>query len=174
MDIGGTFTDFVLLNASDGEVVTEKVLTTPEAPLDAVRRGIGAVLEKAQQRAPASGNNISPAEITAPIVHATTLVTNALIEGRTAKAGLVTTKGFGDTLLIRDEHRYDMYDLQIEFAEPPIPRERTVEIDERTLAAPAKGTKCSARLLAKNSAKRLRSSGKWELRLWRSASCIPM
>lgn len=133
VDIGGTFTDFVLLNATDGEVVTEKVLTTPEAPLDAVRRGIGAVLQKA------SGSNVSPADITAPIVHATTLVTNALIEGRMATAGLVTTKGFGDTLLIRDEHRYDMYDLQIEFAEPPIPRERTVEIDERTLAAPGEG-----------------------------------
>ena len=125
VDIGGTFTDFVLLNAADGEIVTEKVLTTPEAPLDAVRRGIGAVLGKTSGNK-TSGNNspgskISPAEITAPIVHATTLVTNALIEGRTAKAGLVTTKGFGDTLLTRDEHRYDMYDLQIEFAEPPIP-----------------------------------------------------
>lgn len=134
VDIGGTFTDFVLLNASDGEVVTEKVLTTPESPLEAVRRGIGAVLEKAREKV-----SVSPAEITAPIVHATTLVTNALIEGRTARAGLVTTKGFGDTLLIRDEHRYDMYDLQIEFAEPPIPRERTVEIDERTLAASGGG-----------------------------------
>ena len=120
------------LGPGDGEVVTEKVLTTPDAPLEAERRGIGAALRKAS----ASGNNISPADITAPIVHATTLVTNALIEGCTAKAALVTTKGFGDTLLIRDEHRYDMYDLQIEFAEPPIPRERTVEIDERTLAAP--------------------------------------
>ena len=137
VDIGGTFTDFVLLNAADGEIVTEKVLTTPEAPLDAVRRGIGAVLGKTSGNKTSgnnsSGSKISPAEITAPIVHATTLVTNALIEGRTAKAGLVTTKGFGDTLLIRDEHRYDMYDLQIEFAEPPIPRQRTVEIDERTL-----------------------------------------
>ena len=65
-------------------------------------------------------------------MHATTLVTNALIEGKTGRAGLVTTRGFGDTLLIRDEHRYDMYDLQIEFPAPPIPRARTFEIDERT------------------------------------------
>ena len=56
-----------------------------------------------------------PADITAPIVHATTLITNALIEGKIGKAGVVTTTGFGDTLEIRDEHRYDMYDLQIEF-----------------------------------------------------------
>jgi len=67
-------------------------------------------------------------------VHATTLITNALIEGKTGRAGLVTTDGFGDTLLIRDEHRYDMYDLQIEFPDPPIPRDRTFEIDERTTA----------------------------------------
>ena len=46
----------------------------------------------------------------------------------------MTTSGFGDTLLIRDEHRYDMYDLQIEFPEPPVPRDRTFELVERTAA----------------------------------------
>jgi N-methylhydantoinase A len=64
-------------------------------------------------------------------VVACTIVTNALIEGKIAKAALVTTLGFADTLLIRNEHRYDMYDLQIEFPPPPIPRDRTFEIDER-------------------------------------------
>ena len=123
VDIGGTFTDLVLLDASSGRVVVDKTLTTPSAPLDGVRRGVGALLAKA---------GVRPADITAPIVHATTLITNALIEGKTGRAGLVTTDGFGDTLLIRDEHRYDMYDLQIEFPEPPIPRDRTFEIDERT------------------------------------------
>ena len=68
----------------------------------------------------------SPADVRAPIVHATTLVTNALIEGKTARAALVTNRGFADTLLIRNEHRYDMYDLQIEFAPPPIPRDAHV------------------------------------------------
>ena len=77
---------------------------------------------------------MAPPDITAPIVHATTLITNSLITGRTGRAGLVTTTGFGDTLLIRDEHRYDMYDLQIEFPDPPIGRDRTFEIDERTSA----------------------------------------
>ena len=70
-------------------------------------------------------------------MHATTLITNSLIEGRTGRAGLVTTAGFGDTLLIRDEHRYDMYDLQIEFPDPPIGRDLTFEIDERTSATGA-------------------------------------
>ncbi len=125
VDIGGTFTDIVLLDAASGEVVVDKTLTTPSAPLDGVRTGVLQVLDRA---------GITPADVTTPIVHATTLITNALIEGKTGRAGLVTTKGFGDTLLIRDEHRYDMYDLQIEFPAPPIPRDRTVEIDERVSA----------------------------------------
>jgi len=125
VDIGGTFTDVVLLDAASGRVVVDKTLTTPSAPLDGVRTGVSQLLAKA---------GVAPSDITAPIVHATTLITNALIEGKTGRAGLVTTSGFGDTLLIRDEHRYDMYDLQIEFPDPPIPRDRTFEIDERTTA----------------------------------------
>jgi len=122
VDIGGTFTDVVLLDGESGRVVVDKTLTTPSAPLAGVRTGVTQLLAKA---------GVTPAEITAPIVHATTLITNALIEGKTGRAGLVTTKGFGDTLLIRDEHRYDMYDLQIEFPAPPIPRNLTFELDER-------------------------------------------
>ena len=123
VDIGGTFTDVVLFDAASGRVVVDKTLTTPSAPLDGVRAGVVALLEKA---------GVQPAEITAPIVHATTLITNALIEGKVGRAGVVTTAGFGDTLLIRNEHRYDMYDLQIEFPDPPVPRDRVVELAERT------------------------------------------
>jgi N-methylhydantoinase A len=125
VDIGGTFTDVVLLDGTSGTVVVDKTLTTPAQPLDAVRRGVLQVLAKA---------GIAPADVQAPVVHATTLVTNALIEGKTARAALVTNAGFADTLLIRNEHRYDMYDLQIEFPEPPIPRALTFELDERTTA----------------------------------------
>jgi N-methylhydantoinase A len=125
VDIGGTFTDVVLLDAASGRVAIEKTLTTPGDLLIGLRRGVDGVLAKAA---------VEPADVEAPIVHATTLITNALIEGKTARAALVTTRGFADVLLIRDEHRYDMYDLQIEFPEPPVPRERTFEIDERTLA----------------------------------------
>ena len=63
------------------------------------------------------------------------MITNALIQGRAGRAAVVTTTGFGDTLLIRDEHRYDMYDLQIEFPSPPVPRELIFELDERTTAS---------------------------------------
>ena len=125
VDIGGTFTDVVLMDRASGRVVVDKTLTTPSAPLDGVRTGVRQLLAKA---------GVTPSDITAPIVHATTLITNALIEGKVGRAGLVTTTGFGDTLLIRDEHRYDMYDLQIEFPAPPIPRERISEISEPTNA----------------------------------------
>ena len=125
VDIGGTFTDLVLVDAASGRVVVEKTLTTPSAPLDGVRTGVRLLLTKA---------GVLPSEITAPIVHATTLITNALIEGKIGRAAMVTTTGFGDTLRIRDEHRYDMYDLQIEFPAPPVPRELVMEIDERTNA----------------------------------------
>src|SRR4051795_186530 len=125
VDIGGTFTDVVLINAAGGRVIVDKTLTTPAAPLDGVRSGVRQLLAKA---------GVRPAEITAPIVHATTLITNSLIEGKIGRAGIVTTAGFGDTMLIRDEHRYDMYDLQIEFPEPPVPRDRTFELTERTAA----------------------------------------
>ena len=125
VDIGGTFTDVVLLDGATGRVVVDKTLSTPARPLDGVKRGVTAALAKAA---------IDPADVRAPIVHTTTLVTNTLIEGKTARATLVTNEGFGDTLLIRNEHRYDMYDLQIEFPPPPIPRALTFEIDERTTA----------------------------------------
>lgn len=124
VDIGGTFTDVVLLDAESGRVVVDKTLSTPSRPLNGVRTGVAQLLAKA---------GVEPGDITAPIVHATTLITNALIEGKTGKAAMVTTAGFGDTLEIRAEHRYDMYDLQIEFPAPPIPREMTFELDERTL-----------------------------------------
>jgi N-methylhydantoinase A len=123
VDIGGTFTDVVLLDATSGAVVVDKTLTTPTNPLDGVRRGVEQLLSRA---------GVRPSDIRAPIVHATTLITNALIEGKTGRAAMVTTAGFGDTLLIRDEHRYDMYDLQIEFPAPPIPRQLTFELAERT------------------------------------------
>ena len=138
VDIGGTFTDVVLLDAVTGAVVVEKVLTTPSAPLDGVRHGVTELLRRA---------GVRPTEITAPIVHATTLITNALIEGKAGRAAMVATAGFGDTMLIRDEHRYDMYDLQIEFPAPPIPRARTLEIEERVTATGAVVTKPSSAAL---------------------------
>jgi N-methylhydantoinase A len=149
VDIGGTFTDLVLLDAASGKVVVEKTLTTPKAPLDGVRAGVRSLLAKA---------GIEPSAITEPIVHATTLITNSLIEGKIGRAGIVTTAGFGDTLLIRNEHRYDMYDLQIDFPAPPVPRERVVEVAERTTATGSVVAEPSAEGLERITAE-LRSQG---------------
>jgi N-methylhydantoinase A len=124
VDIGGTFTDIVLAAPGGGRVVTLKTLTTGD-PLDGVRTGVTTVLERA---------DLEPGALEEPIVHATTLVTNALIEGTGARVAFVTTAGFEDVFAIRTEHRYDMYDIQIEFAKPPVARETIVGIDERTLA----------------------------------------
>lgn len=124
VDIGGTFTDVVLMGVGGGKVFTAKRLTTAD-PLDGVRAGISAVLEDAA---------LPHTALREPIVHATTLVTNALIEGRGAPVAFIATQGFEDVFGIRTEHRYDMYDIQIEFAPEPVPRERVFGIRERTLA----------------------------------------
>jgi N-methylhydantoinase A len=124
IDIGGTFTDVVLRRA-DGALVVDKTLTTHEDLLNGLFRGVQLTLEKA---------GATPAEVSGVVVHATTIVTNALIERKGARTALLVTKGFRDILAIRNEHRYEMYDPQIEFAAPLVPRELTFEVDERTLA----------------------------------------
>lgn len=124
VDIGGTFTD-VVLRRDDGALVTDKTLTTYNDFLEGFFRGVGQVLDKA---------GLTPKDVDGVVVHATTIVTNALIERKGAPTALIATKGFGDVLAIRNEHRYEMYDPQIEFADPLIPHELTFEIDERILA----------------------------------------
>lgn len=124
VDIGGTFTDAVVL-AGDGRAFVDKTLTTHGDLLEGFFRGVEGAMARA---------GIGPAEVTDVVVHATTLVTNALIERKGPPVALILTKGFGDILYIRDEHRYDMYDPQIEFAEPLIPRDRTFTLDERMAA----------------------------------------
>ncbi|TMV04352.1 hydantoinase/oxoprolinase family protein [Brucella haematophila] len=124
VDIGGTFTDIVLRN-SDGRLSVDKTLTTHEDLLSGFFGGVNAVLKKA---------GISSDAIDGVIVHATTVVTNALIERKGPPTALVVTEGFRDVLSIRNEHRYDMYDPQIEFPEPLVAPELTFGIKERTLA----------------------------------------
>ncbi|MDB5590546.1 hydantoinase/oxoprolinase family protein [Enterovirga sp.] len=120
IDIGGTFTDLVLLDA-DGKAVIGKLLTTPRNPADAVHEGFLAAC---------AAGGVSPPEVTR-IVHGTTLVTNAVLERKGVRTALVTTEGFRDTLEIATEHRYDMYDLEIERPEPLVPRKLRYEVPER-------------------------------------------
>ncbi len=120
-DIGGTFTDFVLVNDITGEFQTNKCLTTPSDPSDAVETGIQQFLQK----------NPGFMDHVTEVIHGTTLVINAIIERKGSKTGLITTKGFRDILELGREKRYDAYDIFSEYPEPLVPRFRRLEIDER-------------------------------------------
>jgi len=112
VDIGGTFTDFVMEDIERGTLTLGKTLTTPADPSDAVIDGLERLLAEA---------GISAGEI-AVLIHGTTLATNAVIERTGARTGLLTTAGFVDVLAIGRESRYDYYDLQLELPEPLVPR----------------------------------------------------
>ncbi len=118
-DIGGTFTDIVLLG-QDGRVVIQKHLTTP-APEVAVVAGVQAALGAAA----ATGSRVQH------VLHGTTLFTNALLERKGAKTALVTTRGFRDAVEIGREHRFDMYDLAMARPAPIAPRALRFEVAER-------------------------------------------
>ncbi|MBT3804890.1 MAG: hydantoinase/oxoprolinase family protein [Desulfobacula sp.] len=120
-DIGGTFTDFVLVNNITGEFHTNKCLTTPSDPSDAIEQGI----RELAQILPGFMDNVEE------IIHGTTLVINAIIERKGARTGLITTKGFRDVLELGREKRYDAYDIFSEYPEPIVPRSDRAEIDER-------------------------------------------
>ena len=120
-DIGGTFTDFVLVNNKTGEFYTNKCLTTPSDPSDAIEKGVRELNEKL----PGFLDHVDE------IIHGTTLVINAIIERKGARTGLITTKGFRDVLELGREKRYDAYDIFSEYPEPIVPRYDRAEIDER-------------------------------------------
>jgi len=123
IDIGGTFTDFTLVNECTGEVLVDKCLTSPHDPEQAVLAGI----QKLAGRAPRF------LATTGEAIHATTLLTNVAIERKGAKTGLITTKGFRDILEIAREVRYDLYDLFIRFPRPLVPRRLRIGVAERVL-----------------------------------------
>ncbi len=124
VDIGGTFTDGVLLD-SNGQAWTDKTLTTH----DDLLQGFFQVAELVLKRAA-----IGLQEVNDVVTHATTIVTNVLIERKGPRTALVVTEGFRDVLYIRDEHRYDMFDPQIEYPEPLITSDFTWGLTERTYA----------------------------------------
>lgn len=121
VDIGGTFTDFALVNDDTGKVSVNKCLTTPHDPSEAIMNGTKALLAK---------EKVSPSQVNVLVLGAT-LATNALIERKGAKTGLITTQGFRDILEIRKETRYDLYDLFIELPEPVVPRHLRLGVPER-------------------------------------------
>ena len=124
VDIGGTFTDLVWVDEATGVVRVGKLLTTPKDPSQAVEEGVVTLLHEADAAAGA----------VRALIHGTTLATNALIERKGARVGLLATAGFRDAVEIGREGRYDMYDLFIDPPVPLVPRQLRVEVSERILA----------------------------------------
>lgn len=120
LDIGGTFTDLVLAHESGG-LRWHKVLTTPRSPADGAIRGLEELCARA---------GIGLVQV-GTLIHATTLVTNAIIERKGARTALLTTEGFRDTLEMGKEQRYDIYDLFLKFPAPVVPRRWRVDVRER-------------------------------------------
>ena len=123
-DIGGTFTDFVVIDEASNTITLGKVLTTPEEPERAIFQGCAQI----DQEIPGLLGAAKSA------VHGTTLVINALTERKGSRTALVCTRGFRDILEMRDGLRYDVYDLQIEYPTPLVPRSMRIEADERMRA----------------------------------------
>ena len=119
IDIGGTFTDFVLDTGRGYHSL--KLLTTAAAPEAAVIDGTAQLLARARLR---------PGDL-GLIIHGTTLATNAIIERKGARVALIATEGFRDILAIADEGRFDQYDIFLRKPVPLVPRERRFTVDER-------------------------------------------
>jgi N-methylhydantoinase A len=123
IDIGGTFTDMLLV-AEDGTAIIGKTLTTPGDPSLAVENALRPVLETGAVNGAARGT----------LIHGTTLVTNALIERKGAPTALLTTAGFRDAVEIGREHRYELYDLNLELPKALVPRHLRFDVPERVAA----------------------------------------
>ncbi|MDF2798449.1 MAG: 5-oxoprolinase, partial [Devosia sp.] len=121
VDVGGTFTDFTLLNDASGEIHFFKTPSTPHDPSEAIETGLRGVLE---------ANKVAPENVSY-LGHGTTVATNIVIERRGARTGLVTTKGFRDVLELGRQARPSIYDYRVEKPPVLIPRDRRVEVLER-------------------------------------------
>ncbi|MFQ5958351.1 MAG: hydantoinase/oxoprolinase family protein [Alphaproteobacteria bacterium] len=122
VDIGGTFTDVAL--EAGGETHTTKTLTTQDAPERGVLAAIRDVLAKASR---------APGEV-AVIIYGTTLATNLLIERKGARTALITTEGFRDSIEMRNENRFEQYDVNIDLPAPLVPRYLRFPVPERVSA----------------------------------------
>jgi N-methylhydantoinase A len=123
IDIGGTFTDLFLAR-DDQATACYKLLTTPGDPSEAMLQGLDQLMKE-------QGLHMEDCSV---IIHGTTLVTNAIIERKGARTGLITTEGFRDILEMGREIRYDIYDLEIERPRPLVPRNLRWGLKERMSA----------------------------------------
>jgi N-methylhydantoinase A len=123
-DVGGTFTDFTMLDEGSGSVHYFKVPSTPHDPSEAIGTGLSALI---------ADHGIDPA-LVRHLGHGTTVATNMVIERKGALTGLITTRGFRDTLEIGRQTRPHLYDYSISRPTPLVPRELRFEIAERILS----------------------------------------
>jgi N-methylhydantoinase A len=124
IDVGGTFTDFILISES-GETFTHKTLSTPDDPSKGVLSGMHDLAEFINSEIELFAGNIDT------IVHGTTAATNALLTLQGAKTALITTKGFRDALEMRRGIREEQYDNHYHNVTPLVPRYLRLTIDER-------------------------------------------
>ena len=121
VDTGGTFTDLVMLDRTAGTFAVNKLPTTPDDPARGILDGIAALLDETSQ----------PADTIKLFVHGTTLATNAVLQRRHAKTGMLTTMGFRDTLEIGRQRRPAFYNLDVSKPEPPVTRDCIHEVPGR-------------------------------------------
>ena len=121
VDTGGTFTDLVMLVG--GEIHTHKVPSTPDDFSRGVLQGVTDLLE----RVSTGRGDALPFDL----VHSSTVATNALLEGKGANVGLITTEGFRDVLEIGRQDRAELYNLRVTRAAPLVARDRRLEVRER-------------------------------------------
>ncbi|MBM86370.1 MAG: methylhydantoinase [Rhodospirillaceae bacterium] len=121
VDVGGTFTDFCALEQTSGKMIFHKIPSTPANPARAILDGAVAMCD---------ANGIS-AEHVIRLGHGTTVATNALIQRKGGRVGLITTKGFRDVLEIGRQVRPKQYSLQEDYPAPLVPRARRFELNER-------------------------------------------
>ncbi|VTU42831.1 hydantoinase/oxoprolinase family protein [Variovorax sp. RA8] len=121
IDIGGTFTDFSLMNESTGQTLIAKVPSTPSHPSKAVLQGLAQFSER----------HAVPPSAVGYFVHGTTIGVNTLLERKGARTGLLITRGFRDILSLGRSRLPDIFDLLVEKPAPLIPRQLVRTIDER-------------------------------------------
>ena len=124
VDIGGTFTDIVLLDDGGG-VISKKISSSVENYAHAIVEGLESVFAE---------HGVAPDEV-AEIMHGTTVASNAILELAGARVGLVTTKGFRDVLELRNLRMPRLYDLTWEKPPPLVERYLRMVVDERVNAA---------------------------------------
>jgi len=121
IDVGGTFTDFTLLDERDGTVCFHKVPSTPADPSEAIAAGISDLLQQ---------HRLRPEQIV-HVGHGTTVATNLVIERKGALTGLLTTRGFRDVLEIGRQIRPHLFDYARGKPPPLVARAHRLEVNER-------------------------------------------